>query len=224
MSDKKGRELLTVLGKPHTGKTTLLKKWLIDKLKKPIFIVDPQDEFSNIKGATVWNTFDEFYKQFTKALLDEKIKFGKIHVFKVRNEYQAKKVFTFAAYHGGECSLIVDEVDRFMSKHKTDEALHEILHYGAHNGISLATTSRRIQNIHNDLLAFSEYVLSFAQTWGPDEEKFLKAAGSSKGLKGLKAGEFLCLTQKPEKNNMGLTNDRVYKLDLKSNKLKEIQK
>jgi len=26
MSDKKGRELLTVLGKPHTGKTTLLKK------------------------------------------------------------------------------------------------------------------------------------------------------------------------------------------------------
>jgi len=63
----------------------------------------------------------------------------------------------------GECTLVVDEVDKMTSSYDLPESLRNAIHYGRHYNVDIVIAARMAQRIRSDITAQADIILSFQQ-------------------------------------------------------------
>lgn len=64
----------------------------------------------------------------------------------------------------GSCSLVVEEASLYCNPYKIDDSFKKILNYGRHRRINLVAIARRASELHRDITAQSDFIISFRQT------------------------------------------------------------
>lgn len=148
-------DVVTILGKRGSGKTTLGRK--IQSVYPRLVIFDRLHEYECEENEEV-ETFDAFAEKIKWSLDQEQFKI----VFRFDIEADNHdEVFNHALrvlYYRGSCCVVVEEVHNFASTHFLPQWFREILLTGRHRELSLILTSQRPAEIHKTLLSQSAHI------------------------------------------------------------------
>lgn len=90
-----------------------------------------------------------------------------------------------------DCSLIIDEVDRWSRPSWTRPELRRLIHYGRHQRLDLLCTCRRPANIGADLRSQADRWIAFQVTEGLDLDYLARHLDDWQRLPSLGVGEHL---------------------------------
>ena len=152
--------IITVLGKKGTGKTFLIQNRILKQIKKPVFILDSLDEYFNGIIFKDTNTLILYLKS-------QKPNVSGVYILRPESDRDVDLFFNLV-FCIGNCSLIVEETSLYCNPYKIDENFKKILNYGRHRQINLIAVARRASEIHRDITAQSDFIVSFRQTESRD--------------------------------------------------------
>lgn len=161
MMNEKDRHLITIVGKQRRGKSHFTKKFIIPLLPEPVLIADTMNEYND---GTVYQSFDDFFKKLKRKRTSLK----GVHIIKLKDSVQAKKLFAFSAIVEQKHSIVIDEADKFCNPYSIDPGLEKLLNYGGHHSVSCVFAARRTAKLHRDVTSQSDFIVSFAQTESTD--------------------------------------------------------
>jgi len=150
----KQTDQMVIGGKKGSGKTNLMKtliKWLVS-VKCPVIIIDP-----------LWE-----YKEFeTMGVTVIHIKYGNVTEF---NNYINK------LYNKWKGILVIDEADGFLpNKTNLLNPSRTLIHLGRHYGIGSAFVTRRLSNLHTDVISQTGKLFLFRLYAGADAQYLERA-------------------------------------------------
>jgi len=96
---KHERVLLCIFGKTNSGKTYLLQKKILKHLQKPVFVIDPEKEYSNLHNQVfIFSRVKDLQKQIST---DSGLVKNKIYIFQpaTRKDAQTDLLFLFLSAH-----------------------------------------------------------------------------------------------------------------------------
>lgn len=168
---KHQRVLLALFGKTNSGKTHLLQNEILPDLPKPVFVIDPEKEYSNLNIETF--IFENVKDLQEKIRSDSGLERNTLYVFqpKTRKTNQSDLLFLFLSKLKVPLTLIVEEAGIFMDSYSVNENLQEMMFQGAHYGYNLIFVAQRPTQIHNDIFTQVTGVVSFLQTGRGDINK-----------------------------------------------------
>jgi ABC-type dipeptide/oligopeptide/nickel transport system ATPase component len=147
----KTNEIITVIGKKGSGKTTLTEM-IVLMLDKPAIIADPRRQypsdtrrrilFENPKQLLLFLSKTENFKTFYKYKLELICNCSEEDFDELAGIVLQMRDVTF----------IIDEVDMFFAPNASRKTpLYKICNYGRHNQINIITTARRPADISRSL-------------------------------------------------------------------------
>ncbi len=168
MMQIKTNQRVFITGKTQSGKTNFAK-YLIRQLKNYI-IYDIKHEYSGF-GIVVRNK-----KEFLQALSRgySQIVIQPENLNKDFFNEICKIIFTKMT----NMIFVVDEVHKFCTKNNIPYYLNAIVTVGASLKIGFIGISQRCANVHNDIIASSEYIISFYQFLDNDINKLKEFLGA----------------------------------------------
>jgi len=178
----KTNQRVFITGKTQSGKTNFAK-YLIRQLKNYI-IFDIKREYSGF--GIVVNDRKSFVTALNRGYSQIVIQPNDLskEFFDSICETVFKKLTNIM--------FIVDEVHKFCTKNSIPYYLNAIVTVGASLGIGFMGISQRCANVHNDILASSEYIISFYQFLDNDINKLKEFLGAdAEKLKNLEYYYFL---------------------------------
>lgn len=165
MPDQSARFIVTILGKAGSGKTYLTRETILPAVPRPVFICDPMAEFSTL--GLQFDSARDLWGYVTEGRRND----SQVYTLRVTRDGDAEALFRMLTVAKEPCTLIVDEVSNYCSPHKIEESLKRLIAYGRHWGVNIISTARRPAEVHKDVLAQSDAVVTFKQT----ERRDLKA-------------------------------------------------
>jgi len=168
---KHERVLLCIFGKTNSGKTYLLQKKILKHLQKPVFVIDPEKEYSNLQGELfVFSHVKQLQKRINKD--GGLIRFV-TYIFQpvTRKDNQTDLLFLFLSKLKIPLTLIIEEAGLYMDSYSINSNLQEMMFQGAHHGYNLVFVAQRPTQIHNDIFTQVTGVISFLQTGRGDINK-----------------------------------------------------
>lgn len=173
----KSNDMLAIIGKNQTGKTTFAKKQILPHYDRYIFY-DPKIQNINVKHDILVTNPTELKKNITKydyILYQPKIvepsDFDKVCEIIFKEGDNQKE-------YRGNC-LYVDEVMDVSSVNKIERYHKMILTQGSGKGIAMINVSQRPSDIHNTILSESTQFFVFKLALDPDIVKMQKIIGSA---------------------------------------------
>lgn len=164
----KTNQRIFITGKTQSGKTNFAK-YLIRQLKNYI-IYDIKREYSSF--GIVVHTKKEFLTSLKRGY--SQIVIQPNDLSKENFNEICQTIFQKLT----NIILIVDEVHKFCTKSSIPYYLNAIVTVGASLGIGFMGISQRCANVHNDILASSEYIISFYQFLDNDINKLKEFLGT----------------------------------------------
>jgi hypothetical protein len=190
----KSRFIKVVFGRAGFGKTTLIVE-LIPYLPRPVFILDTMNEFSN--GLILRST-----RALAKYLHERRRNDSGVYILKSESEADSEQFFRIFPAVKEPCSIVVDEVSKFSSPSYINPHLKEVINYGRHWSQNLIMAARRTAEVHRDVTAQADVIVSFRQTERRDIQKMGELFSETELLPGLQKGEFVVIGE-PEKTPFG---------------------
>jgi hypothetical protein len=141
--------IIAVFGRKGLGKTYLVK-WLCRNCRRMI-LIDSLKEYNN---GTVYHSFDEL------ALATNEPEFRLVFRPLKDNDFDRAVDLAVAV---GNCTLVIDEVDKMTSSYDLPESLRNAIHYGRHYNVDIIIAARMAQRIRSDITAQADIILSFQQ-------------------------------------------------------------
>ena len=176
--------LITILGKKGSGKSYLTKR-ILKNFPKPVFVLDSLDEYT---PGVIFNSgyiFLEYLKM-------QKPNISGIYVLRPENDNDVK-IFFETVFSIGNCTVVIEETAIYCNPYKIDENFKKILNYGRHRAINLIAIARRASEIHRDITAQSDCIISFKQTESRDISILESVDEKAKKLNDLAQYEYLIL-------------------------------
>lgn len=191
--------IITILGKKGSGKSFLTKK-LLPRFPKPVFVLDSQDEYKN-------GVIFQSYIDLRDYLVKRKINRSGIYVLRPESDDDVSSFFTLV-YRLGSCSVIIEEASLYCNPYRIDDGFKKIMNYGRHRQINLIAIARRGSELHRDITAQSDFIISFRQTEKRDLAILDTVDEKANQLNQLGQYKYIVLGDPPE-------NNQIY-LDIKS--------
>jgi DNA helicase HerA-like ATPase len=151
-----------ITGKSGTGKSELIKRYIIPKLltKKPVFIFDVLNEY---EGDEMFLNFDAFFEY-----LEEKKEIeNKKYVIKWRSDETVIDAIKFFRFIEQPVALVFEEAHELFSKGlytKLKKELNQITKYGRHFEIDVIFCTQRPKDLSTNIRSQAQFFTSFLQT------------------------------------------------------------
>lgn len=158
-------EVVLILGKRGSGKTTLAKKMRAGYTR--VITLDPLLQY----GGTVVTSFDGFAEIFKNDPPPEKFDI----VCRFQSDTDHDYMFR-AVREIGNCMLVVEEAGIFIDPRSQMESFSWLVNYGRHREISMICISRRVPELSIQFRSQINRMITFRQTEPPDL-KTLEAYG-----------------------------------------------
>jgi len=202
---KKQRDFIDIFGKQGSGKSFLVKKYVIPTLAKgdkPIFVIDTTGEYTS-QGKDVNYKTDQVFQntlEMCQFLVENKGTPGPgIYVLASRSNEDCQAFFEIINTAQIPCSVIVEEADKFCSSHNIDKNLGNLIDYGRHFDCDLVFLARRAAKVHKDVTSQADCIVSFRQTELNDIKPLRKLWSDAEHLPELKDHHFLVMGDKQPK-------------------------
>lgn len=183
-----------IFGRTGTGKSTLFKAMV--RASRRCIVIDPKSEHHDI-GAVV-ASYDEF-----KAHWNANYRAGRWHIvlqpaalkeLDTAEPREALRPYLKAvAWKGKRYLVAIDEVDRFMTIHKTDRDISTIINLGRAWGVHLVAVARRGQAVHNELISQCSDLYLFQMTKDNDVDYFTEFIGEENADRVRRLDTYECL-------------------------------
>jgi hypothetical protein len=178
---KRENEIIVVLGKKGSGKTSYAMNEL--RAKERLVIFDFNREYS------------EFYIVTNPEKLVELLTLNYAGKFQVAYQPDPTREVSDHFHHLSKAlfcmsnlTFLCEEVDLVSSAGEMPEGLQRIINYGRHRGISLIALSRRAHKVPRDLTANADRIISFAQFEPRDLRYLAEYMGEDAARRVLKLG------------------------------------
>ena len=175
---------ITVLGKKGSGKSYFVKS-ILNNFPQPVFVLDSLDEYT---PGVIFNSgyiFLEYLKM-------QKPNISGVYILRPENDNDVKMFFE-TIFSIGNCTTVIEETSIYCNPYKIDENFKKILNYGRHKSINLIAIARRASEIHRDITAQSDCIVSFKQTESRDISILESVDEKAKRLNELGQYEYLIL-------------------------------
>lgn len=178
----KNRIFGLVTGQSGTGKSYLVKKYLIPELakEKPVFVFDLLNEYQDIADY-YYNDFIDFINQVSESGL----LMPGVHVMAWKTDETIINAIHFFRRLEKPVSLVFEEMHSLFNdpdlKREVGKPLKEMTFYGRHHNVDFIMITQRPRSLSTDLRSQIPFVLSFRQTLSTDVdclEEIDKKAGS----------------------------------------------
>lgn len=144
------RTLWALFGPTGSGKTWLWKHYL-DRLPTPRLVLDRRDDLTDL-GVTV--TSAEHWRRAVIAVASGEIRppVNDCYVMEWTSKRNGAALWELVRSAKARGCYVADEVQHWYGQRSRNDHLHELLMEGRKDGQSLIATSRRPQNVAQDLL------------------------------------------------------------------------
>lgn len=159
--------IVTVLGRKGSGKTTLAMAML--KEHNRVVALDTMGQYSPRSRDDLCVTFNAAIAALART--DARKKF----VISVRlDDVEDYADILDLCYHVPRSLIVIEEASLFCSPFNLPTCLSRLIRYGRHREISLLFIARRPSELHRDVTAQSDAVVTFAQS-EPRDLQYLSA-------------------------------------------------
>jgi hypothetical protein len=181
----KTRFIAVIFGRAGFGKTYLIKQ-LLPLMPRPVFILDTMNEFS--EGLIFTNA---------QSLLTF-VKYGGrndsgVYILKSDDDADSDLFFHLFPTVKEPATIVVDEVSKFCNPNFINEDLKRIINYGRHWSQNLVMAARRSAEVHRDVTAQADVIVSFRQTERRDITKMSEVFNEAERLPELEKGQFVVI-------------------------------
>jgi hypothetical protein len=169
-----------VCGKKGFGKTSFVKKELIPKWKRVVVLDSLGFEYPYKAADSIGEFADNL-----KANVEQESFYLTYNPLDNREEEFFKFCLVLTS-----CLIVVEETDLFCTTSQIDPSLDRLIRYGRHRKLDLVFLSRRPAEVHRNVTAQADVIVSFKQTEPRDLEYFRKITDDFESLRHLKKWKY----------------------------------
>lgn len=158
----KTREIVLVFGKTGSGKSTFTRAYIQNFPR--VIVIDPMEEYEGI-------IFYDFYTLNEYHKINQLESF--IYVCRFSSDLEIEYLFKFSQAIENNL-LVLEECSIYVSPQAKSNEFLNIVRFGRHKQISIIGISRRATELHNDLKAMVNKIISFKQTHPIDLQNMSK--------------------------------------------------
>lgn len=182
---KRENAIFSIFGRKGSGKSYLVRQIMAEYPK--IVVLDTLGEYGSEKEV-VTDAREAVRKIHSLANSDKRVWTVSVRLDRV-TDYLPILGFL---YHVPGILVVIEEVSLYTSPQSIPEEISRLVRYGRHKDISLIFVSRRPAEIHRDLSAQSDVIVSFVQHEPRDVSYFRALLGpAAKGVQSLKRYELI---------------------------------
>lgn len=151
--------ILVVLGRKGSGKSTLVREIIREKMveRRRVLIIDGMGEYGG-EGIEVVHGVDDALDRIEK--IDDHDRFA--YAFRtMRSEDDLDLIGV--AYEVPNQLLVIEEASRYCSATQLPDEIGQLVRYGRHREIDMIFIARRPSELHRDVTANADVVVTFQQ-------------------------------------------------------------
>jgi len=161
-------QIITIMGQKGSGKTTLAME--IIESRERVLVIDPSGEYEDMKGAQVALGAEDA----SQALIELKEKPRFLLVASDLLDDEETMGLLAVAFEVPRLLVVIDETSLYCDPHSIPEEITRMIRYGRKREIDIIFIARRPSEIHRELTAQSDLVVTFKQM-EPIDVTYLRA-------------------------------------------------
>lgn len=150
-------QIITIMGQKGSGKTTLAME--IIESRPRVLVIDPSGEYEEMKGAIVVMGAEDAANSLNE--LQEKPRFLLV-ASDLLDDDETMDLLA-VAFTIPNILIVIDECSLYCDPHSLPEDIARLIRYGRKKEIDLIFIARRPSEIHRELTAQSDLVVTFRQ-------------------------------------------------------------
>lgn len=159
--------ILTILGMKGSGKSTLTREVILENPR--VLILDAMGEYDDLQGVRVYQNGEEGARALVASKDSPRFL---IDVLTLHGEETLAVLAV--AFEVPNLLIVLEEASLYTDPHTLPDEIARIVRYGRKREISLVVVARRPSEIHRELTAQSDLLVTFRQS-EPIDLQYLRA-------------------------------------------------
>ena len=154
--------IIYVCGKKGFGKTTFVKRHIVPKWNRIVVLDSLGFEYPYLSA----NNFSDYCTLVKSNITKPYFRIAYTPFDKMETEF-FKLCLVMSS-----CLIVIEETDLYCTTSQIEPSLDRLVRYGRHRNLDLVFLSRRPAEVHRNITAQADVIISFRQTEPRDLEYF----------------------------------------------------